>query len=100
MIAVEIRNHDCVKLLLANGADVNAANTVGTKWRKRGRECFWVPMYCSLANACLSLQIGRTPLHAAISTKGMSLDLVLALLLIEAGAEVDLKDKVSPDNPW
>ena len=31
MTAVGIRNHDCVKLLLANGADVNAANKVGTK---------------------------------------------------------------------
>ena len=28
MIAVEIRHHECVKLFLANGADVNAANTV------------------------------------------------------------------------
>ena len=29
MIAVESNNHECVKVLLANGADVNAANTVG-----------------------------------------------------------------------
>ena len=31
MVAVEKRNHECVKALLANGAHVNAANTVSLK---------------------------------------------------------------------
>ena len=42
------------------------------------------------------LQVGRTALHAAISTKGKVADCDLAVLLIEAGADVDLKDKVRP----
>ncbi len=31
MVAVEKRNHECVKALLANGVDVNVANTVSLK---------------------------------------------------------------------
>ena len=31
MVAVEKRDHECVKALLANGAEVNAANTVSLK---------------------------------------------------------------------
>ena len=38
-----------------------------------------------------------TALHAAVYTKGVVSSLGLAVLLIEAGADVDLKDKVSPD---
>ena len=41
-----------------------------------------------------------TALHAAVYTKGKVSSLALAVLLIEAGADVDLKDKVRPVHAW
>ena len=55
----------------------------------------------------MELQVGTTALHAAISTKGKVFssrgnvtDWDLAVLLIEAGADVDLKDKVRRVCGW
>ena len=41
--------------------------------------------------------MGATALHAAVRRANRS---ALAVLLIEAGAAVDLKDKVSPEHAW
>ena len=39
MVAVQSRNENSVKSLLAHGAHVNAANTVSTVWRLQEVEC-------------------------------------------------------------